>query len=105
VTRKLPPGPGRSRRPTPIAQSRSLGPDRSVQSPVSARVPRTKTLRRTLSLTQEEFAARYHIPLGTWRDWEQGRCAPDQPARAYLAVIAHDPEGVARTLKLHPSLV
>jgi putative transcriptional regulator len=62
------------------------------------RVPRTKTLRRALALTQEEFAVRYHIPLGTLRDWEQGRCEPDQPARAYLAVIAHDPEGVKRAL-------
>src|SRR5271168_2033629 len=48
------------------------------------RVPRIKTLRRALGLTQEEFAARYHIPLGTLRDWEQGRSEPDQPARAYL---------------------
>jgi putative transcriptional regulator len=62
------------------------------------RVPRTKTLRRALRLSQEEFAARYHIPIGTLRDWEQGRCEPDQPARAYLAVIAHDPEGVKRAL-------
>jgi putative transcriptional regulator len=62
------------------------------------RVPRTRTLRRALALTQEEFAARYHIPIGTLRDWEQGRCEPDQPARAYLTVIAHDPEGVKRAL-------
>jgi putative transcriptional regulator len=62
------------------------------------RVPRVKTLRRALCLTQEEFAARYHIPLGTLRDWEQGRCEPDQPARAYLRVIAGDPEGVKRML-------
>ena len=62
------------------------------------RAPRAKTLRRALALTQEEFAARYHIPLGTLRDWEQGRCEPDQPARAYLTVIAHDPEGVKRAL-------
>jgi putative transcriptional regulator len=41
------------------------------------RVPRTRTLRRALGLTQEEFAVRYHIPLGTLRDWEQGRCEPD----------------------------
>lgn len=66
------------------------------------RVPRTKTLRRALGLTQEEFAARYHIPLGTLRDWEQGRCEPDQPARAYLTVIAHDPEGVQRALQAGP---
>ena len=62
------------------------------------RVPRTKTLRHALILTQEEFAAEYHIPIGTLRDWEQGRCEPDQPARAYLTVIAHDPEGVKRAL-------
>jgi putative transcriptional regulator len=62
-------------------------------------VPRAKTLRRALNLTQQEFAARYHIPLGTLRDWEQGRTEPDQPARAYLTVIARDPEGVLRALK------
>jgi putative transcriptional regulator len=63
-------------------------------------VPRVKTLRRALELTQEEFAARYQIPLGTLRDWEQGRSEPDQPAKAYLTVIARDPEGVKRAL--HP---
>ena len=62
------------------------------------RVPRIKTLRRALGLTQEEFAARYRIPLGTLRDWEQGRSEPDQPTRAYLTVIAHDPEGVRQAL-------
>jgi putative transcriptional regulator len=67
------------------------------------RVPRTKTLRRALHLTQEEFAARYRIPIGTLRDWEQGRCDPDQPARAYLTVIAHDPEGVQRALQAQPA--
>jgi putative transcriptional regulator len=63
------------------------------------RVPRVKTLRRALMLTQEEFAARYHIPIGTLRDWEQGRTEPDAPARAYLKVIAADPNGVARKLQ------
>jgi putative transcriptional regulator len=62
------------------------------------RVPRVKTLRRALALTQEEFAARYQIPLGTLRDWEQGRTEPDQPARSYLTVIARDPDGVRRAL-------
>jgi putative transcriptional regulator len=62
------------------------------------RVPRVRTLRRALGLTQEEFAVRYHIPLGTLRDWEQGRTEPDQPARAYLKVIASNPEWVSRAL-------
>ena len=65
-------------------------------------VPRVKTLRRALALTQEEFAARYHIPLGTLRDWEQGRSEPDQPAKAYLTVIARDPEAVERALQPVP---
>ena len=65
-------------------------------------VPRARTLRRALGLTQEEFAAGYHIPIGTLRDWEQGRSEPDQPARAYLTVIAHDPERVRRALEANP---
>ena len=66
-------------------------------------VPRVRTLRRALGLTQEEFAARFQIPLGTLRDWEQGRSEPDQPARAYLKVIARDPEGVRRALQSRPT--
>src|ERR1700722_16774993 len=64
------------------------------------RTPRAKVIRRALELTQEEFAARYHIPLGTLRDWEQGRAEPDQPTQAYLLLIARDPEHVNRTLNL-----
>jgi putative transcriptional regulator len=62
------------------------------------RTPQAKIIRRALDLTQAEFAARYHIPLGTLRDWEQGRAEPDQPTRAYLTVIARDPNHVNRTL-------
>lgn len=66
------------------------------------RVPRSKTLRRALGLTQEEFAARFQIPLGTLRDWEQGRAEPDQTARAYLRAIAGDAAAVARALRACP---
>jgi len=64
------------------------------------RTPQAKIIRRALELTQEEFAARYHIPLGTLRDWEQGRSAPDQPTRAYLTLIARDPNHVDRVLNV-----
>jgi putative transcriptional regulator len=63
------------------------------------RVPRVKILREALKLTQEEFAARFHIPIGTLRDWEQNRKPPDQTARAYLTVVARDPEGIRRLLE------
>jgi putative transcriptional regulator len=66
------------------------------------RTPQAKIIRRALELTQEEFAARYHIPLGTLRDWEQGRAEPDQPTRAYLTLIARDPDHVNRILNPRP---
>ena len=66
------------------------------------RTPRAKIIRRALGLSQEDFAARYHIPLGTLRVWEQGRAEPDQAARAYLTVIAREPEVVRKALKSDP---
>ncbi len=72
--------------------------DPDAQPRMKAR-PRVQIIRRALDLTQEEFAERYHIPLGTLRDWEQGRAEPDQPTRAYLTIIARDPERVHRVLR------
>jgi putative transcriptional regulator len=63
------------------------------------RTPRAKIIRRALGLTQEDFAACYHIPIGTLRDWEQGRAEPDEAARAYLTVIARQPEMVRKALR------
>ena len=62
------------------------------------RTPRVGIIRRALGLSQEEFAGRFHIPLGTLRDWEQGRKEPDAAARAYLVVIARNPTAVAEAL-------
>jgi putative transcriptional regulator len=62
------------------------------------RTPQVTIIRRALGISQEDFAARYHIPIGTLRDWEQGRVTPDQAARAYLTVIARDPEAVRKAL-------
>ena len=61
--------------------------------------PRAKIIRRALGLTQQEFAVRFRIPVGTLRDWEQGAAEPDQAARAYLTVIARDPDAVAKALQ------
>ena len=66
------------------------------------RVPQVRTIRRVLGLSQEEFAARFHIPLGTLRDWEQGRREPDAAARAYLRVIGRNPTAVAEALSVVP---
>ncbi len=66
------------------------------------RTPQVKVIRRALGLSQEEFAGRFQIPLGTLRDWEQGRKDPDAAARAYLVVIGRNPVAVCEALNLVP---
>jgi putative transcriptional regulator len=61
--------------------------------------PQVKVIRRALGLSQEAFSIRFHIPLGTLRDWEQNRKEPDAAARAYLVVIARNPEAVSDALQ------
>jgi putative transcriptional regulator len=73
-------------------------PRSSAQLARMKHTPRAKLIRRALGLTQEEFALRFRIPIGTLRDWEQGASEPDQAARAYLTVIARDPEAVIKAL-------
>jgi putative transcriptional regulator len=101
--RPFPPTPTRPMTEADIEAAAVADPDARPMTPdelrAARRVPRAKSLRRALGLTQEEFAARYQIPLGTLRDWEQGRTEPDQPARTYLKVIAGDPEGISNILQ------
>jgi len=105
--RPIPQQPMRLMTETEVHEAAMADPDARPMTPAewskARRVPRTKTLRRSLGLTQEEFAARYHIPLGTLRDWEQGRCEPDQPARAFLKAIAGAPAAVAEALARRPA--
>lgn len=62
------------------------------------RMPDIRALRKKLRLTQQQFAATFHLSLATVRDWEQTRYQPDQAARTLLRVIARDPEAVKRAL-------
>jgi putative transcriptional regulator len=62
------------------------------------RVAVVKQIRWKLGLSQEDFAEKFRIPLGTLRDWELHRSEPDQAARAYLKVIAADAKFVARAV-------
>ena len=63
------------------------------------RTPQVKIIRRALRLSQEVFSERFHIPIGTLRDWEQGRKEPDAAARAYLRVIGRNPDAVIEALR------
>ena len=59
---------------------------------------RPSTVRHQLQLTQEQFADRFGIPLGTLRDWEQGRREPDTTARTLMRAISMDPDLIARAV-------
>jgi putative transcriptional regulator len=57
-----------------------------------------KAIRSKLGLSQAEFADRHGFSPARVRDWEQGRRMPDAGARAFLKVIAAEPEVVERVL-------
>ena len=90
--------------PEQVEEAVPQGPDAQplsaeVAQPMHLTPPHVASLRRALFLTQTEFAARYHIPLATLRDWEREHSQPDQTMCAYLAVIARHPEIVRRALQ------
>ena len=64
-------------------------------------VPRkidVQAIRQRTGLSQELFSQRIGVSAGTLRNWEQGRRAPDGPARVLLAMLARNPRIVEDTL-------
>lgn len=62
------------------------------------RAQRARLIRMTrtaLGMSQTAFAARFRVPVGTLRDWEQARATPPDFAVAYVRVIARHPDLVA----------
>lgn len=57
-----------------------------------------RTTRTGLGLSQTEFSARFHVPVGTLRDWEQARATAPDFAVAYVRVIKAAPDMVARAV-------
>ena len=81
-------------------QARTIA--RGEADPSTYRVRRfdmdVQAIRKRLGLSQSEFAARFRIPIGTLRDWEQHRRDPEGPARTLLIVIDKDPNAVEQAL-------
>jgi putative transcriptional regulator len=59
---------------------------------------RFRILRHKLSMTQEQFAQTYGIPLHSLRQYEMARYMPPPATRAYLKVIEAEPEVVKRVM-------
>jgi putative transcriptional regulator len=65
-------------------------------------VPDVPAIRKKLGFTQQQFAQRFGVSLGTLRNWEQGLRLPEGPARVLLTVIDREPEAVKRALARSP---
>lgn len=57
-----------------------------------------KAIRRKISMSQSEFAKLFGLSKRTLEHWEHGRRIPSGPARAFLTVIAREPDAVRRAL-------
>ncbi|PKO22665.1 MAG: transcriptional regulator [Chloroflexi bacterium HGW-Chloroflexi-1] len=53
-----------------------------------------KVIREKYALSQNDFATLLGISVSTLRNWEQGRRAPEGPARVLLQVVAKHPDVV-----------
>ncbi len=58
-----------------------------------------RSIRKTMGMTQEAFAARYGFSKGTVRDWEQKRRRPEASARLLLKMIEKRPDVVEEVLR------
>jgi len=57
-----------------------------------------KLIRKATGLSQTRFAEVVAVPVGTLRNWEQGRRAPTGPAKVLLRVIERHPEAVLESV-------
>jgi putative transcriptional regulator len=60
-----------------------------------------KAIRGRLNMTQSKFSDVFGFSLDAVKHWEGGRRTPEASARAFLTVIAKNPEAVISAL--HPS--
>ena len=59
---------------------------------------RIRMLRNRLNMSQDVFAHTFGIPLANIRQYEIGRHMPPPAVRAYLAVIAAEPDRAAKAV-------
>ena len=57
-----------------------------------------KAIRKKIALSQGEFAKLFGLSKRTLEHWEHGRRIPSGAARAFLTVIAREPDAVRRAL-------
>lgn len=58
-----------------------------------------RAIRENLHMTRQEFSDNFGLSARTIEKWEQGARQPDDAARLYLTVIAHNPQIVIESLR------
>ncbi len=81
-----------------IEYSRGTADKRSYRTHIPKQID-VRAIRSRLSMTQEEFSARFGFSVNTLRHWEQGKRQPEGAARAYLLVIDRAPKAVQKALR------
>ena len=61
-----------------------------------------KAIREKVRMSQDEFARQYGFSKRSLEQWEQGRRTPTGASRAFLMVIASEPDAVRRALSRSP---
>jgi putative transcriptional regulator len=61
-----------------------------------------KSIRKRLKMTQSRFSDTFGFSLDAVKHWEGGRRTPEASARAFLTVIARNPQAVISAL--HPEI-
>ncbi len=74
-------------------------PDEEPDPPRYRLVVPAAQVRKKLELSQQEFADLINVPVGTVRNWEQGRVIPDPAARSLLAILWREPKAAMRALR------
>ena len=78
----------------------------AIENPKSMTIYRRgihiKSIRKTLGLSQSQFAKTYGFNLDTLKKWEQGAHSPDQAVVSYISCIFKKPKMIANIIKSQP---
>lgn len=82
-----------------IAHAKSKGSKNTGVKLYQPQAVDVSSLRERLSLTQEQFAARFGFSVATLRHWERGDRSPSGASLVLLNVIDRNPAAVLQALQ------
>ena len=59
-----------------------------------------KAIRKSVGMSQQQFADTFGLKVATLRNWEQGRTKPEGPAKVLLTIIGRKPKDALEALYL-----